>query len=196
VIGAQFVRRSETELSELCETHQVDFEVGAYMQGSRGRDAMAEMIVRRGGARDIEPAYVVWWAAETARRGAPPPRFSEERVRGYTRRARASLLVAQGGAGGLVGMALFTPATSRPEDVSVLQMVFVSPERWGEGIGGRLVDAALAEARSEGYARCQLWTHASDERVRRLYEGRGFRRSGREQTGESGEQIVHYDRPL
>lgn len=157
---------------------------------------MAEVVVRRGGAEDIEPAFAVWRAAETARRGGPPPRVSEERVRGYARRARASFFVAEGEAGGLVGMALLTPATSRPDDVSVLQMVFISPERWGEGIGGRLVDAALAEARSQGYARCQLWTHASDERVRRLYEGRGFGRSGRQRTGESGDQIVHYDRPL
>ncbi len=99
---------------------------------------MAEVVVRRGGAEDIEPAFAVWRAAETARRGGPPPRVSEERVRGYARRARASLLVAEGGAGGLVGMALLTPATSRPDDISVLQMVFVSLKRWSEGVGGRL----------------------------------------------------------
>ncbi len=157
---------------------------------------MVEVVVRRGGAEDIEPAFAVWRAAEIARRGGPPPRVSEERVHGYTRKAGASLLVAEGGAGGVVGMALLTLATSRPADVSVLQMAFVSPERWGEGIGGRLVDAALAEARSKGYVRCQLWTHASDERVCRLYESRGFGRSGRQETGESGEQILHYDRPL
>ena len=154
------------------------------------------MVVRRGRAEDVEPAFAVWRAAETARRGGPPPRVSEERVRGYARRARASFLVAEVGAGELVGMALLTPATSRPDDVSVLQMVFVSPGCWGEGVGGRLVDAALAEARAMGYARCQLWTHASDERVRRLYEGRGFERSGRQQIGESGDRIVHYDRLL
>ena len=144
----------------------------------------------------MEPAFAVWRAAETARRGGPPPPVSEGRVRGYARRARASLFVAEGGTGGVVGMALLTPATSRPADLSVLQMVFVSPERWGEGIGGRLVDAALAEARSGGYGQCQLWARACDERARRLYESRGFRRSGPQETGESGEPIVRYDRPL
>jgi hypothetical protein len=100
---------------------------------------MAETVVRRGEVGDIEPAFAVWWAAETARRGGPPPRVSEERVRGYARRARASLFVAEGGqAGGVVGMALLTPATSRPDDISVLQMVFVSLKRWSEGVGGRL----------------------------------------------------------
>lgn len=154
------------------------------------------MVVRRGGAEDIESAFAVWRAAESARRGEPPPRVSEERVRGYARRAGASLYVADDGAGGVVGMALLTPATSRPAAVSVLQMVFVAPERWDEGIGGRLVEAALAEAKSRGFERAGLWTRAADERVRRLYVRRGFRRSGRQQTGESGDRIVHYDRPL
>ena len=117
-------------------------------------------------------------------------------MRGYARRAGASLYVAEGGTGEVVGMALLTPATSCPDDVSVLQMVFVAPERWGEGIGGRLVEAALAEAKSRGFERTGLWTRAADERVRRLYEGRGFQRSGLQQTGESGDRIVHYDRPL
>lgn len=157
---------------------------------------MAEVVVRRGGAEDVGPAFAVWRAAETARRGGPPPCVSEGRVRGYARRARASLFVAEGGAGEVVGMSLLTPATSCPSDVSVLQMVFVSPERWGEGIGGGLVEAALAEARSGGYGQCWLWARACDERVRRLYEGRGFRRSGRQQTGESGDRIVHYERTL
>lgn len=152
--------------------------------------------MRRGGAEDVESAFAVWRAAETARRGGPPPPVSKVRVRGYARRARASLFVAEGGTSGVVGMALLTPATSRPSEVSVLQMVFVSPERWGEGIGGKLVDAALAEARSGSYRQIQLWAHACDARARRLYESRGFRRSGPQQTGESGEPIVRYDRPL
>jgi [ribosomal protein S18]-alanine N-acetyltransferase len=157
---------------------------------------MVDVVVRRGRAEDVEPAFAVWRAAETARRGEPPLRVSEERVRGYARRARAFLFVAEGGTSGIVGMSLLTPATSRPSDVSVLQMVFVSPERWGIGIGGKLVDAALAEARSGGYGQCQLWVRACDARARRLYESRGFRRTGLQKTGESGELIVRYDRPL
>ena len=154
---------------------------------------MVGVVVRTSDPGDCEPAFAVWRAAETARRGGPPPSTSEQRVRGYARRAGAVLLVADA-ASEVVGMALLTPTTSRPTDISALQMVFVAPERWGEGIGGRLVEAALAEARARGFKRVQLWTHAYDERVRRLYEGRGFRRTGRQDTGESGEQIVHYER--
>ena len=92
-------------------------------------------------------------------------------------------------------MALVTPASSSPSEVAVVQMVFVAPERWGEGIGGKLL-AALAEARTRGFERVKLWTHSDDERVGRLYEGRGFGRTGTRLAGESGEPIVLYARPL
>ena len=99
-------------------------------------------------------------------------------------------------AGEIVGMALVTPASSSPSEVAVVQMVSVAPERWGEGIGGELLAAALAEARTRGFERVKLWTHADDERVRRLYEGRGFGRTGTRLAGESGEPIVLYEQPL
>ena len=42
-------------------------------------------------------------------------------------------------------------------------------------------------------ARAQLWTHAGNERAQRLYERRGFGRSGREKLDDAGETIVHYE---
>jgi GNAT superfamily N-acetyltransferase len=154
-----------------------------------------QTVVRSGHAGDLEPAFALWWRAEGARRHGPPPSASVERVRGYARRTGAFLLVADS-AGELVGMALVTPASSRPGEVAVVQMVFVAPERWGDGIGGRLVVAALAEARARGFEPPQLWAHADDERACRLYEGRGFGRTGPRVAGESGEPIVLYERPL
>ena len=74
-------------------------------------------------------------------------------------------------------------------------MVFVAPDHWDMGIGGRLVDALLAEARSRGYDRAQLWTQADNARARPLDEGLGFRHSGR-QKEEFGAMIVHYQRAL
>lgn len=76
-----------------------------------------------------------------------------------------------------------------------VSMVFVAPDYWGRGIGGRLVDALLKEARSRDYDRAQLWTHSDNARARRLYEGRGFRASGREEE-EFGDLIVHLQRAL
>ena len=128
-----------------------------------------EPVVRRGRAEDLEPAFALWWRAESARRHGQPPSVCMERVRAYARRTGALLLVADS-AGEVMGMALVTPASSRPAEVAVVQMVFVAPERWGEGIGAKLVAAAVAEARVRGFERAKLWTHAdADERVRRLY---------------------------
>jgi GNAT superfamily N-acetyltransferase len=72
---------------------------------------------------------------------------------------------------------------------------FVAPERWDQGIGGRLVEAVLAEARARGYDRAQLWTQADNPGAQRLYEGRGFRCSGWEKK-KFGERILHYERTL
>jgi len=93
-------------------------------------------------------------------------------------------------------MALVTPASSRPSEVAVVQMVFVAPEHWGGGIGGKLLAAAHAEARTRGFERVKLRTHADDERVRWLYEGHGFGRTRVWLVRESGEPIVLYERAL
>jgi ribosomal protein S18 acetylase RimI-like enzyme len=159
------------------------------------------MIIRRGGTQDVEPAVAVWLAANTARRdGLPPRREQEARARGHVSDPEAFLLVAES-SGDVVGMALGTQA--RADDgagppvwgLCHVSMVFVAPVHWGRGIGGRLVDALLAEARARGYDRAQLWTQADNARARRLYEGRSFRPSGREKR-EFGELIVHYQRAL
>ena len=157
--------------------------------------AAGGIVVRRGQAEDLEPAFTLWWRAESARRNGPPPPVSVKRVRAYARRRGAFLLVADA-AGEVVCMTLVTPASSLPSEVAVVQMVFVSSERWSEGIGGKLLAAALAEARRCGFERVKLWTHADDERVRRLYEGHGFGRTGALLAGESGSPIVLYERPL
>jgi ribosomal protein S18 acetylase RimI-like enzyme len=54
----------------------------------------------------------------------------------------------------------------------------VDPARQGEGIGGTLVDAALATARERGTRSVVLRVLSSNEPARRLYESRGFRIEG------------------
>ena len=162
---------------------------------------MGDVTIRRGGPADVEPAVAVWLAANTARRAGLPPRpEQEERARGQLRKPDAFLLVADA-AGDVVGMALGMQgladygAGPPVRGLCHVSMVFVAPDRWGMGLGGRLVDALLTEARSRGYDRVQLWTQADNARARRLYEGRGLRPSGR-QKDEFGERIVHYQRAL
>lgn len=72
--------------------------------------------------------------------------------------------------------------------------VFVHPGRWGQGIGRLLMQGLMREATNRGYVAFQLWTHADNDRAQRLYEGLGFRRSGREKEDDLGEWTVHYQR--
>lgn len=161
---------------------------------------MDEVVIRPGEPADVEPAVAVWLAANSARRGGSPPRPDQQaRARAHVGGPGAFLLVAD--AGEVVGMALGEQALADDgagppvPGLCHVSMVFVAPDRWGGGIGGRLVDAILTEARARGYGRAQLWTHTDNARARRLYEGRGFGASGREKE-ESGEPIVHYVRTL
>jgi len=163
---------------------------------------MVATAVRLGGPADFELTLALWRASNEARRdGRPVPQAQEKRLRAALGDPRSFLFVVDR-EGGLSGMAvgmqgLADDGAGPPVDgLCHVGAVFVAPERWGEGLGGRLVDAVLSEARSRGYARAQLWTHADNERAQRLYEGRGFGRSGREKADDTGETIVHYERRL
>jgi ribosomal protein S18 acetylase RimI-like enzyme len=158
--------------------------------------------VRAGAGVDVEAAVAVWRTANIARRGGRPmPAEHQLRVRRHLERPDAFLLVAED-AGQVVGMAV--GMQGRADDgagpplpgLCHIAMVFVAPDRWGTGIGGLLLDELLGQARSRGYEWAQLWTHADNPRAQRLYEGHGFRRTGREQLDDLGEAIVHYRRPL
>lgn len=162
---------------------------------------MGEVVIRRGGQEDAESAVAVWMAANSARRdGLVPGPEQESRARGNVRNPDAFMLVAEA-SGNVVGMALGIQGRADEgagppvKGLCHISMVFVVPDYWGMGLGGRLLDALLDEARSRGYDRTQLWTHADNPRARRLYEGHCFSTSGREKE-EFGELIVHYQRPL
>jgi ribosomal protein S18 acetylase RimI-like enzyme len=129
---------------------------------------MGDAEIRHGKPADVEPAVAVWLAANTARRGGPPPQPGQEaRARGHVSNPDAFLLVADD-AGEVVGMALGEQALSDDgppvKGLCHVSMVFVVPDYWGRGI-----DALLPEARSRGYDRAQLWTQSDNARARRLY---------------------------
>lgn len=157
--------------------------------------------VRRGEPADLDPAFGVWRAAEETRRGGPAPPEHGGRVRGHIENPTAFLFVAEG-AEGVVGIAVGMQGLAEDgagppiRDLCHVGAVFVAPGRWGEGLGRALVDAVLSEARSRGYGRAQLWTHAGNRRAHRLYENRGFHRTGREKEDDLDETIVHYERVL
>jgi len=55
----------------------------------------------------------------------------------------------------------------------------VDPAGWGEGVGKRLLDAALAEGARRGAESVYLEVRESNARARRLYASRGFEEVGR-----------------
>lgn len=157
--------------------------------------------IRPAVAGDHEAAIEVWAVADTARRGFPAPDEVPDMLRDRFRRDDVWVLVADDG-GTVVGVAQGWPA--REEDGvgpeipgrCHLSMVFVLPQRWGEGIGGLLLDAALDLARSLGYDHVQLFTHEDNERSQRLYTSRGFGHDGYVIDDAWGDPVGRWSRPL
>jgi GNAT superfamily N-acetyltransferase len=144
------------------------------------------ILIRLADARDFDAAVSVYERSSLARRGGVWPNqvSSVERVRTHLRDPAAWLLVANKGAA-VVAMASAEPLRADDGAGAVvpggcfLSYLFVAPERWGEGIGGAILDAVLAEAKRRQYMRIHLWTQPDNERSHRLYRSRGFSPTGR-----------------
>jgi GNAT superfamily N-acetyltransferase len=79
-----------------------------------------------------------------------------------------------------------------------VSLLFVVPERWGEGIGGALLDAAIAEAARRVGTEIRLWNDEGDnKRAHRLYRSRGFAPTGRtvdsDERARAGEWVHRID---
>lgn len=144
------------------------------------------ILIRFGNAADVDAAVSVYERSNLARRGGvwPTRAAGVERVRSHLRDSASWFLLALDAAA-VVGMASAKPLWGEHGPGTVtrgslfLSYLFVVPERFGEGIGGTLLDAVLAEARRRHYMRVHLWTHEDNGRSHRLYRSRGFAPTGR-----------------
>jgi GNAT superfamily N-acetyltransferase len=66
-----------------------------------------------------------------------------------------------------------------------LRAVYVHPDARGTGASGRLIRAAIEDARGKGASSMALWVHGANPHARALYERIGFRESGRIPRGVS-----------
>lgn len=159
------------------------------------------MRIRIGARADADDAIAVWKASREARLcGTVTSPDRERRARDDLSRPDSFLVVAEDDA--VVGMALAMHARDGDGSGPVVagrchvEMVFVAPDRWGQGIGAGIVDALLDEARARRYRSIELWTGVDNPRAQRLYESRCFRRSGHEMDQDDGRRIVQYERAL
>jgi GNAT superfamily N-acetyltransferase len=79
--------------------------------------------------------------------------------------------------GRIVGMVAGFPDDEDARTADLIAM-FVTPTARGRGIGAALVDAQLAWARAEGFARVRLMVNVEQGSAFRLYERCGFRDTG------------------
>lgn len=75
-----------------------------------------------------------------------------------------------------------------------LDSISVAPGRQGQGIGSRLIEAMVVEARQQGFARVGLLVHPSNPAARRLYERLGFAVVGERPL--LGDRYFHLQREL
>ncbi len=81
----------------------------------------------------------------------------------------------------LVGFCSLAPARDGEEDPTVVAeivTIYVDPEKWGQGFGKALSEAALQRARKGGFQELKLWVLRENHRARDFYERLGFQVDG------------------
>lgn len=141
------------------------------------------MAVRRATLADL-PQLAPLFEAYRAYYGKPPaPQEAEDFLRERMARGESVVLVALAGDGEattapdrIVGFAqLFRGLSSLSlGEVTILNDLFVAPSSRRSGAARRLVEEAIAYARSAGALRIELSTQHTNTRARALYDSLGF----------------------
>ena len=61
-----------------------------------------------------------------------------------------------------------------------ISAIYVSPKKWGQGIGQELLSVAAGRAREKGFSEVTLWVLHANQRARKFYEKFGFVLDGSE----------------
>jgi tRNA dimethylallyltransferase len=146
------------------------------------RRLTGEAVLRPARPDEAEAAFQVQRRASLAGLAHiyPPDRypFPDEDVRERWREALADpaghVVVAEHTVAGIVGVAGALDGW--------LHGLYIVPECWGNGLAGRLHDEALRLLAADGATSARLWVLEDNERARRFYERRGWRRDGSERV--------------
>ena len=112
---------------------------------------------------------------------APPPTLDEVLAQwthwlGPDWEAGRRTFVAEVGSSA-VGVVLAGPDPIEP-DAGHLARLYVTPERWAQGIGRELYEAAISHLRVVGFVEVTLWVLEGNSRARSWYERLGWRPTG------------------
>ena len=107
-----------------------------------------------------------------------------ERVAGWTRFAAE----VDGQVVGLVGA-----GPGEFNGTAALTSLWVDPRFRGLGVGSALIDAVEAWALGQGLSQVLLWVTETNQVAERLYEGRGFTRTGVVQSVRPDEPRVEFE---
>ena len=112
----------------------------------------------------------------------------EERARGWRNRLdlpNFDAFVAE--LSGIIGFCTLVP--SRDVDalphVGEISAIYVNPSRWRQGVGRRLVAAAVSQAQSRRFDRISLWVLCANDGARSFYDSLGFQHDGNIKTDAS-----------
>jgi ribosomal protein S18 acetylase RimI-like enzyme len=156
---------------------------------------MSDVTVELASGADVDDAIGVWLSAN--RSGAADHRDS---LAQWSQQDGARLFVARSADGRLAGMLLSLEGREEDgagpvvEGLRHITGVAVRPELQGQGIGRRLVLAAIADAEESGSDRLTLWTETTNRRAQRLFQSVGFRPTGRVEQGPYEAAMVLFER--
>lgn len=99
--------------------------------------------------------------------------------RSWIERSRVSTFVARVD-GEVQGFSTLHPMPGEPSQRSTAELsaLFVAESHWRHGLGRRLCERTLTEARERGFSEVVLWVLEVNDRARRFYELMGFRPDG------------------
>lgn len=95
----------------------------------------------------------------------------------------------------VVGFAVAGPSEGDSSSF-ILGRLYVNPDRWGEGIGRRLLERVEVRTRQRGAERLRLGVMAENERAVGFYEAAGYQRIGVHEDECIGTTAYEYEKEL